>query len=133
MTLSSTERREIRKFGLIALIFFGALAGVGLWRVRMVATAVFGLLAFIGVLFILMPGPTAPLYRGWMKIAHRIGIFMTALVLTIAYYVVITPAGLMKRIFGGRPLPFRPDSSLTTYWVKRSEPAQPKARFGKRY
>lgn len=133
MTSSSTDRREIRKFGLIALVFFGTLAGLGLWRARMMVTAIFGALALLGALFLLLPGPTTPLYRGWMKIAHRIGIFMTALVLTIAYYIVITPAGLMKRIFGGRPLPFRPDPDLPTYWVERSEPAQPKARFKKRY
>jgi hypothetical protein len=133
MTSSSTDRREVRKFGLIALIFFGILAGLGLWRARMGVTVLFGTLALFGALFLLLPGPTAPLYRGWMKIARRIGIFMTALVLAIAFYVVITPAGLIKRVFGGRPLPFRPDPDLPTYWVARCEPAQPKVRFRKRY
>jgi hypothetical protein len=53
--------------------------------------------------------------------------------LAIAYYVVITPAALLKRLFGGRPLPLSPDPDASTYWVSRDEPAQPKERFYKRF
>jgi len=58
---------------------------------------------------------------------------ITILILTILFYFVITPAALLKSIFGGKPLPVKPDPDADTYWVTRSEPAQPKERFPKRF
>jgi len=133
MTSSSTEKKQIRKFGLVAFLFFGALCALGIWREKAVPTYLFGFLWFLGTCFILFPGPTRPVYAGWLKVAHFIGRALTTLMLAVAYYLVITPAALLKRIFGGRPLPVRPDKKATTYWVEREEPVQPKERFSKRY
>jgi len=55
------------------------------------------------------------------------------LMLVIAYYGIVTPTALIKKIFGASPLPLTPDPSVTTYWREREEPAQPKGRFIKRY
>ncbi len=130
---SSTEPAAVRRFGLAALGFFGFLAGVGLWRDKPLPAVLFGALAALGLLFVLFPAPTAPLYRAWMAVAHRIGTGITAVVLTVAYYLVITPAALVKHIFGGRPLPWAPDRQCESYWQDRSDPAQPAERFSKRY
>ena len=81
----------------------------------------------------ILPGPMAPVYLGWLRIAHLIGRGITAVVLTLMYYLVITPAALLKRLFGGRPLPTEPDKKAATYWADRDEPAQPLERFTKRY
>lgn len=133
MNLSSTDTKEIRKFGAIAFIFFGALAGVGLWREKFLVTYVFGFLSITGLCFILFPGQLRPVFQLWLKLAHRIGITITTIILTIAYYGVITPSAFFKRIFGGAPLPMKPDPDRDSYWVARSEPAQDKERFYKRY
>jgi hypothetical protein len=58
---------------------------------------------------------------------------MTVLILSLAYYLVITPSALIKRLSGGAPIPVKPDKEALSYWVDRSEPAQPKERFLKRY
>ncbi len=93
----------------------------------------FGLLATLGLGFILLPGPLRPVHTVWLKIAHTLGRIITTLVLALAYYLVITPSALLKRIFGGRPLPLKPDRNASSYWVTRDEPAQPKERFLRRY
>jgi len=128
-----TDKREIRKFGIIAFLFFGTLCGVGIWTQKTTPTYFFGTLSILGIGFILLPGPMAPIHQGWMKIAHFIGTVVTGLILALAYYLVITPAGFIKRIFGGVPLPTRPDKEAASYWVERAEPAQPKERFTKRF
>ena len=133
MSSSSTDKRDIRRFGLIALVFFGALAGVALWRDKTAMLIFFGILTTMGVLFLALPGPMAPFYRGWMKVAHKIGLAVTAVVLTIAYFGVITPAAWLKRLFGGRPLPLAPDPDSSSYWVDREEPVQSKEQFYRRY
>ena len=133
MNSSSTDAREIRKFGAVALIFFGLVAALGFWRHRPLAACFFGLLSLLGAGFLFLPGTLAPLHAGWLRVAHIIGRVMTALILTLAYYLVMTPSALIKRCFGGRPLPTRPDPNASTYWVSRSEPGQDKERFLKRF
>lgn len=131
--LNSTETWKIRKFGIIAFIFFGILCTLGLWFRKPVPTYLFGFLSFVGLGFMLNPLRLRPVYSGWMKIAHLIGRTVTILLLALAYYLVITPSALIKRVFGGRPLPFKPDKGASSYWVARTEPVQPKERFLKRY
>ena len=133
MNSNSTDTREIRKFGAIALIFFGLFFALAIWRHKAIITYMFGALSFLGLCFLVLPGALRPIYAGWLKLAHFIGTVMTTLILTLSYYLVITPGGLLKRVFGGRPLPVAPDKNASTYWVPRTEPAQPKDRFIKRY
>jgi hypothetical protein len=127
------SEKDIRKFGLIALIFFGSLCTLGLWAEKPVPTYLFGSLSILGLGFILIPARLRPVYNAWLKIAHVIGRIITTLILALAYYLVITPAALIKRLFGGRPLPMKPDKEASSYWVTRTEPAQPRERFLKRY
>ena len=133
MSLNSINPREIRKFGVIGFVFFGTLFAVGLWRDKVCAAYFFGFLSIPSIGFILIPLQLRSVYTAWLKIAHFIGSRITILILTIMFYFVITPAALLKKIFGGRPLPVKPDPNSTTYWVTRPEPAQPKERFSKRY
>ena len=131
--LNSTETREIRKFGLIALVFFGCLCTLGILLKKPLPTYLFGFLSVAGLGFIFFPSYLRPLYSVWLKISQALGRVVTALILTLAYYLVITPSALIKRLFGGRPLPVKPDIQASSYWVARPEPAQPKERFLKRY
>ena len=133
MNSSSTEPAAVRRFGLVAALLFGGLAGFGLWRGKPVPAALFGVLFMAGMFCLALPGPAAPVYRAWMAVAHRIGTGVTTVLLTVAFYGVITPAALVKRVFGGRPLPLRPDPNLPTYWRERSDPFQPRDRFTKRF
>ena len=133
MNSNSIEKRQIRWFGLAALVFFGCLYGLALWRDRNFIQYFFGFLSILGLGFLLLPGPLTPVYKGWLKVAHFIGVVFTVIVLSLAYYLVMTPSGFIKRVFGGRPLPMKPDPDALTYWVTRPEPAQPKERFYKRF
>jgi hypothetical protein len=133
MSLNSTNTREIRKFGLIALIFFGCLCGLGIWMNKPLPTYFFGFLSILGAGFILIPRHLTPVYTGWLKIAQFIGRVLTISILCLAYYIVITPTAIIKRFIGGRPLPVKPDKNASSYWVDRTEPAQPRERFIKRY
>lgn len=133
MTSSSTDTKEIRKFGLIALIFFGCLCMLGIIYKKPVPAYLFGGLALLGFGFTLIPAQLKPVYATWLKVTHIIGKIMTIFMLTLAYYTVITPTALLKRIFGGIPLSTKLDKNIKSYWIERTEPAQPRERFLKRY
>ena len=133
MTSSSTDIKQIRIFGLVAVLFFGCLGGLGMLAHKPLPTYLFSVLSVIGIGFIAFPSQLKGIYAGWLKIAHGVGRAITFLALVITYYLVIPPAGLLKRIFGGRPIPLKRDKKVSSYWVPRMEPAQPKDRFLKRY
>jgi hypothetical protein len=133
MTSPSTEPKEIRKFGIIAFVFFGALSALGFWNHKYILSSFFLLLSMMGAAFILDPARFKPVYHVWMKAAHFIGGLISTMALILVYYLVITPAALLKRIFGGRPLPLMPDKKASSYWVSRTEPSQPKDRFLKQF
>lgn len=81
----------------------------------------------------MLPATLTPVYNVWLKVAHLFGRVVTLLILTLAYYLVVTPSALIRRLFGGPPLPVKPDKKALSYWVSRTEPVQPKERFLKRY
>jgi hypothetical protein len=133
MNLNSTETRDIRRFGIVAFIFFGCLCALGIWKEKPIPTYFFAFLCLMGMALILAPSRSRPVYIGWLKIAHFIGRILTTLILTLSYYLVITPSALIKRLLDGSPLPVRPDKKASSYWVERDESAQPRERFYKRY
>ena len=75
----------------------------------------------------------SPVHRVWLKIANIVGKCTTIIILTIAYYFVVTPVALIKYIFSGRPILVNQDKKKSSYWITRDEPAQPRDRFIKRY
>ncbi|MGD1986719.1 MAG: hypothetical protein PVH74_14940 [Desulfobacterales bacterium] len=133
MNSNSTDKKQIRKFGLIAFIFFGILCALGIWKDKLLPTYLFGFLSVLGLGFIVAPIHLKPAFYAWQRLARLIGRVITNIVLILIYYLVITPSGLIKRLFGGKPLPTKPDKNISSYWVTRPEPAQPSERFLKRY
>ena len=133
MNLNSTDTKDIRKFGLIALVFFGCLAIIAAFTGKIVVLCVFGSLTILGCGFSLFPQRLSPIYFVWTKIAGIIGKIITYLILAIIYYIVMAPSALLKRIFGGAPIQIKPDKNVSSYWVTRSESAQPRERFFKRF
>jgi hypothetical protein len=101
MNWNSTDRKEVRKFGFIALVFFGSLSGLGLVLKKPLPTYLFGFLTILGFGFFLLPSHLAPLYTIWLKTAHLLGKIVNTLILTLAYYLVITPSALIKWLLGG--------------------------------
>jgi len=133
MNSNLTEEKQIRRFGLVAFIFFATLCILGIWKEKLLPAYLFAGLSVLGLGFMIVPLRLRPVYNGWQKIAHLLGIVSTTIILTLLYYIVITPAGLIKRLIGGKPLPTRPDYAISSYWVNRPEPVQPKERFLKRF
>ncbi len=65
------------------------------------------------------------IWSGWKKVAHGIARIQTNLLITIFYFLVLTPLGLVFKLFGWDPLESRlRNLHKTTNWksVDRGEP-----------
>ncbi len=79
-------------------------------------------LALFGVSYLAYP-VMKPLHIGWMKFAQVLGWFSTHVVLSVFFYLVLTPGSLVVRLLGKDLLDQRIDRSAKTYWRKRESTA----------
>lgn len=121
MSLNSTKRREIRKFGLLMSTVTLAVCLLTYWRGHEIAPYVFGALCVTFVLLQLWMGALSVAYRGWMRFAHAIGWFNSRVLLTIVYFVVIMPIGLIMRAAGKRPIRIRSWNDPGSTWADCSK------------
>jgi hypothetical protein len=126
-------KTELRKFGVTVGGAFILLGLISWWRGREIAPRV---LWGLGLL-LLVPGALAPMLlrpvqRGWMRAAGVLGYVNTRIILGGFFYVVLTPVGLVIRLFRD-PLNLRFGDNSESTWVRRtSKPVDP-ARYERQF
>jgi hypothetical protein len=78
------------------------------------------------------PRALAPVERAWMALSRVLSMVMTYVILTIMFFLVITPIGLMLRLAGKDLLQVRADKKKDSYWVA-VDPDGPCSRPDKPY
>ena len=78
--------------------------------------------AIVALAFV-APAIVRPLADGWLFIGKTVGRITTPILLTIVFVVVVTPLGLLLRIFGSDPLRLKRDPKASTYWIERKQRA----------
>lgn len=73
------------------------------------------------ILGIAYPAPLAGLYRGWMGIAVAAGFVVSKIVLAVVYFLVLTPIGIVSRLFGKHFLDLKIEKNAPTYWRVHAE------------
>jgi hypothetical protein len=121
----TTTSRDLRKFGLVVGGVFALLAAWLIWRGRLGAAY----LLVPGLLLVVLGGacPRAlkwP-YLAWMSLGIVLGAVVSTVLLTVFYYLVVTPVGLLARLAGKDFMARRRSPDATSYWVVRG-PAGPK-------
>jgi hypothetical protein len=111
-----------RNFG---LLLGGAFAVIGLWPLwhhHDVRWWAVGLGLAFGVAALLLPSTLAPLKRIWMRFGLLLGKIVSPVVMGLLLYVVVTPVGLLQRLFGRDQLHLGWDREAKTYWQFRQPP-----------
>lgn len=112
------SKSELRKFGITIAVGFAVLGGIFLWR----DIGAWPYLFIVSGLFLttglVAPKTLAPVEYVWMKVAHAIGVVVTYILLTLTYYLVITPTGLLMRLFGKDPMNRKFETDKRSYWIE---------------
>lgn len=119
LSASAVEIRELRHFGLLV---GGILAVIAVWPVvfrgESPRTWVLILAAALIALGLVFPRALRSVYRLWMRMGHLLGWFNTRLLLSVVYFLVMTPTGMVMRLVGRDPLDRRL-GDRPSYWVER--------------
>ena len=116
-----------RKFALTLSVAFALLAGISYWRGRELPPLILGVLsALFLAAAVAMPQYLQPVERAWMGLAHLISKVTTPIFMGIVYFVILTPIGLVRRLFGGNALVHRKTGN--SYWIARAPVDPERAR-----
>ncbi len=118
LKIDYTDKKEQRKFGLLVgavFIIIGAIRWAihGFVGIPYIWWGIGGTLILLGILF---PKILQPVFFLWMKLAEALNWVMTRLFLFVAFYLVITPTGILYRLFKEDPLNRQWLSKDVTYW-----------------
>ena len=88
---------------------------------------------FLGFLFLLSaqmhPAALKPIYKIWMILAFCLGWINTRLILLVVFYLLVTPIGLLARLFRKDFLDIKFNKDARSYWQKREPGAGSKDRY----
>ena len=87
---------------------------------------------FVILAFIAIP-VLRPFHKLWMMLALLMGFVMSRVILTILYYIVLTPIGLLAKIVGKKFMPLGFDKKASTYWEKRENTAKQKIDYDRQF
>jgi hypothetical protein len=114
-----TGARELRKFGLTVGGVFAAL-GLALWLRGKGHYPWFLAPGMVLVAFgAALPKALKPVYIAWMALALALGFVVSHVVLTLFFFLVITPVGWAARLLGKDFLRLKLDRQAPTYWLPR--------------
>ena len=131
MSMSGAEmsNKELRKFGLVTggmlILFFDLLIpwiwGSGLPTLQMLPTwpmMIAGVLASMALIF---PASLGPVYKVWMTFAEALGWVNTRIILSVIFFLLFFPAGMIMRLFND-PMRRKLDKSAASYRITSSPP-----------
>ena len=128
-----SKKGDLRNFGITIGIILITIAVLLLWKeIQSYKTfiAVGTLLCLSGFI---LPIILKPFFIAWMTFAIILGWFMTRLILALVFYGIMTPIGVLSRIFGKKFLKLNFDKTNNTYWNNRKIHSLGKTYYEKQF
>jgi hypothetical protein len=111
--------QAVKKTGLtvgVVLILISLL----LWYLGKTSFVYFSVIGGLFVILAMIAIPILkPFHKLWMMLSLLMGFVMSRAILTLLFYLVLTPIGLLAKIVGKKFMPLTYDKNVLTYWEKR--------------
>tara|TARA_B100001179_G_C18389158_1_gene316689 strand:+ start:183 stop:584 length:402 start_codon:yes stop_codon:yes gene_type:complete len=113
-----TSASSNRSFGIVFFVFFLIVAfwplknGEDLRVWSLIISFIFLLLGLINSKIL------TPLNKLWFKLGIFLGNFISPIVMALVFFLVVTPTGIIMRLFGKNLLRINKMQNVKTYWIK---------------
>jgi len=132
--MSAKDRKGIRQFGTALAVILLVVSGIRALRHHDPHLEALGAIgAGLAALAWIVPVALLPVYRAWMLLAQGLLWINTRILLGLVFFLMVTPLGLLMRLFGRDPMERRFDRRAATYWSKREPLPKDPARFRRQY
>lgn len=128
-----TSDRDLRKFGLVV---GGVLTALGLFFwLRSKSAFPYFLWPGAGMVVagMIFPRALRSVYIAWMSVAFVLGYVMAHIILTLFFFLVVTPIGLFARLTGKDFLSLKLDRSGKSYWIPREQKPKSPADYERQF
>ncbi len=121
------SNKSLREFGLITAGMIALVFGLLLpwiwdatsWPLWPWVTA-----AALGTISLILPGLLRPVHHWWMKMAHVLGWINTRILLSLVFFFIFLPVGLVMRLLGKDPLRRKLNHAEQSYRVESNTPPE---------
>lgn len=115
-------RRELRKFGLTMGIVLVLLGGFMWWRGKDYYYYLLGVAATFIFIGVAIPFLLKPIHKFWMTLAVLMSWVMTRVILSLLFYLGLTPIGFLAKLFGKDFLGLKFNKNSTdSYWIPKEK------------
>ncbi|MFQ5823655.1 MAG: SxtJ family membrane protein [bacterium] len=114
-------RKDLRKFGISLGIVFTLILSYFFYTQKLKVVWPFIIPTLLLILGIAAPLLLKSSYKVWMTVAIILQWFVTHIILTILFYFIITPVGLLMRLFRKELLSKKFNIIRESYWIKRED------------
>ena len=128
-----SEKSDLRKFGITIGIILVMIAGFLFWKEKESFQIFLTVGAVLCIFGVVIPVILKPIYWIWMIFATILGWIMTRIILSILFYVILTPIGLIPRLFGKQFLELKWNRTNRTYWNYRSGDVIEKEKYEQQF
>lgn len=128
-----TDTKELRKFAIVMASAFGILSIIAKIRDAGSFPYLLGIAVVFLAIGLIAPAALKQVYRGWMTFAFVLGYLMTRVILTLLFFLVFLPIGLIIRLTQKDLLDEQFDSNAATYWKHYEKTGNPKQRLERQF
>ena len=136
---TKTQREMALELGLILAVALGLLGIAwqnGVWKFELRperAKYVFMAIPVISFVALFLKSLWQKIFDLWMKMAEAMSFVMTRVILTVFYFLVLTPTGLFMRVIGRKPLDLSWKDGKSTYWIDKPTGEYTLERYKKQF
>jgi len=129
-----SEKVDLRNFGITIGIILIIITGFLFWKEKQSFQIFFSIGTVLLMFGLFIPVILKPIYWLWMIFATILGWVMTRVILSVLFYVIITPLGLITRVlFGKQLLELNWRKNDSTYWNYHSKTIFENKNYEKQY
>jgi len=134
LTRQKDTAKQARRFSWMLLVIGSALASLSLWRGHTTrAEIAFGVGALAPLLAYAAPKVWLAFFAKWMKLAEVLSWVSTRVILTIFFFLILTPYAFLLRLIGKAPLDLAWKDGRKTYWIDKPEMKADLQRYHRAY
>ena len=106
-----------RQFGLMMAVVFLVFASSGWFFFDVILGWALIAAGVAGFIALVLPGVLLPFNRLWGMLAYQLGRVMNFILLSVFFYLLVLPFGLIIRLSGRDPMHRHPDRNAKTYFT----------------
>jgi hypothetical protein len=115
------SKKSLRKFGIVIGLILISITIIFFWNSvswKVMLLTVGGILLLNGIF---IPKNLKDIYKVWMGFAFGLGWIVSRIILTILFVFILTPLGLLAKLFGKEFLDLNFNKEKSSYWIPKKE------------